>query len=66
MSLALSLSILEYEKPAYEHGRRRIVANKFIPSGSILTQDMITCKRNNQANGRMGEGYDFYTREGSF
>src|SRR3989344_1763706 len=40
--------LLEYEKPAYEHGRRRIVANTFIPKGSVLTKEMITCKRINQ------------------
>ena len=41
-------TLLEYEKSAYEHGRRKIVANKFISKGSILTREMITCKRNSQ------------------
>ena len=41
-------TLLEYEKPAYEHGRRKIVANMVIPKGSILTKEMITCKRTSQ------------------
>ncbi len=40
--------LLEYEKQAYEHGRRRIVANLFIPKGTIIERNMLTCKRNDK------------------
>ena len=41
-------TLLEYEKPAYEHGRRRIVANTYIPVNTIITKEMITCKRSSE------------------
>jgi len=40
--------LLHYEKLAYEHGRRKIVANVYIPKGTIIQSNMIACKRNNE------------------
>src|SRR3989344_2446597 len=40
--------LLEYEKPAYEHGRRRIVANTPIQKGQIIEKNMLACKRNDK------------------
>ena len=41
-------TLLEYEKPAYEYGRRKLVANTYIPSGTIIEKHMITAKRNDE------------------
>ena len=38
-------AILPEEKGAYLYGRRKIVANRDISKGTIIDEDMITCKR---------------------
>src|SRR3989344_5184196 len=40
--------ILEYEKPAREFGRRKLVANVYIPKNTIIERHMITAKRNEE------------------
>lgn len=37
--------VLPEEQGAYKYGRRKIVANQDIAKGTVITQDMITCKR---------------------
>lgn len=40
--------ILEYEQPAREFGRRKLVANVYIPKDTIIERHMVTAKRNNE------------------
>ena len=40
--------ILEYEKPAREFGRRKLVANIYIPADTIIEKYMVTAKRNEE------------------
>jgi len=40
--------ILEYEKPAREFGRRKLVADVYIPKDTIIERGMITAKRNEE------------------
>jgi len=40
--------VLPEEKGAYLYGRRKIVANVDMPEGTIITEDMIICKRSQE------------------
>jgi len=38
-------TVLPEEEGAYLYGRRKVVANRDIPKGTLIKEDMITCKR---------------------